>query len=102
MAAEEIDIITHLLDVEKEASTTVLDAQKRADEKIASARAQSESEFKAAYSAVIAEIDQKEKEAKSAIEKKHTSDIELYRHNLASTEKDYSSFNSLMDKILFS
>lgn len=28
MAAEEIDIITHLLDVEKEASTTVLDAQK--------------------------------------------------------------------------
>ena len=34
MAAEEIDIITHLLDVEKEASTTVLDAQKRADEKI--------------------------------------------------------------------
>ena len=34
MAAEEIDIITHLLDVEKEASTTVLDAQKRADQSV--------------------------------------------------------------------
>ena len=102
MAAEEIDIITHLLDVEKEASTTVLDAQKRADEKIAAARSQAESEFKAKYSAVVSEIEQKEKDTKSAIEKKHSADIESYKQNLNSSEKDYTSFNALMDKILFS
>ena len=78
------------------------DAQKRADEKIAAARAQAESEFKTKYSAVVSEIEQKEKDTKSTIEKKHSADLESYKQNLNSSEKDYTSFNALMDKILFS
>ncbi len=102
MAAEEISVITHLLDVEREASAMVLDAQKRADEKIAAARAQAEVEFKNKYSSVISEIEKNEQVAKDEIEKKHNSDILEYQQSLDSCEKDYNSFNALMDKVLFS
>lgn len=101
MAEEEIDVIRHLLEIEKEASGVLLEAQKKADEIISDARNQADSRFHQQYSKVVEEIDAQEKAAKEKITASRLADIQAYKDSLSSTAKDQNSFNSVMDSLLF-
>ena len=102
MASAEIDVIAHLLEVEKEAATLVLDAQKKADEKIADARFKVDEEFRARYSQVLSVIEQEFEQKKKNTEEKHAMDLERYEAELKASAKDEDAFFAQMDAILFS
>ena len=71
MAAEEIDVIKHLIDVEHEASGVLLEAQKKADALINEARTKADEEFHKSYSKLVEESESKEKSARESIIQKH-------------------------------
>ncbi|MCH5290598.1 MAG: hypothetical protein J1D88_02415 [Treponema sp.] len=97
---EDADVIQHLLEVEREASTLLLDAQKEADKKNADARARAETQFKNAYSAIAATIEADEVAAKKSISQKHDKDLAAYRDGLHALEKDTDACNTLLDSFL--
>lgn len=101
MAVEEIDVIKHLLEVEKEATEMLLEAQKKADEKIAEARSAADSRFRTEYGALVSRIEKEEISAKEKITQNHTEMIQSYKDELSQMKKDSDSFNSLMDELLF-
>ena len=51
--SQEMDVIEHLLEIEREASRTLVSAQTQADEKIAAARTKSDEQFKKAYLYIV-------------------------------------------------
>lgn len=102
MASAEIDVIAHLLEVEKEAATLVLDAQKKADEKIADARFKADEEFRERYSLVLSGIEKEFEQKKKDVEKKCAADLESYEAELKAAAKDEDAFFAQMDAILFS
>ena len=99
--AEEVDVITHLLEIEHEASQMMADAQKEADKKVADARAEAECIFKEKYGKISAEIDAEENSRKEQILKEHEESLSSYRKGLESMEKDCKSFDALLDKVLY-
>ena len=99
--AEEADVIGHLLDVEHEASGLLLDAQKETDKRTADARAKAEIQFKAEYAKITSALTSEETAAHDKINKMHDDAIAGYRTSLDATKKDTSSFNGLLDKLLF-
>nr|WP_318711578.1 hypothetical protein [uncultured Treponema sp.] len=101
MAAEEVDVIKHLIEVEREASEIVLEAQKKADTLVNSAKSQADEEFRKSYSKLVEEFDSQEIIARKKINSQHNSEIQNYRESLNDLRKDVSGFNSALDSILF-
>lgn len=101
MAVEEIDVIKHLLEVEKEATEMLLEAQKKADEKISESRSIADSRFHKEYADVVSRIEGEERSAKEKITENHANLIQAYKDELSALDKDSDSFNSLMDELLF-
>lgn len=101
MASEEFDIIRHLLDVEREASETLLDAQKKADGIVSDARTEADLRFRNAYSQKVSQIDEKEKSLKEEILSSSVRDMENFKNNLSSAQKNPDEFNSLVEKLIF-
>lgn len=101
MAAEEVDVIKHLIEVEREASEIVLEAQKKADTLVNSAKSQADEEFRKSYSKLVEEFDSQEITARKKINSQHNSEIQSYRESLNDLRKDVSGFNSALDSILF-
>ena len=99
--SEEIDIIEHLLEVERESSQIILDARLEADKLIAESRARAESSFKDKYGLVLSGLEKAETSAKEAITKKHEEQLSEYKQSLASAEKDEKAFCSMLDSLLF-
>lgn len=102
MAAEEIDIIQHLLEVESEASQMVSEAQTKADKIIADAKSQAEAEFKIQYSKVCEEIEKSELKRKNKILENRKKSISEYIERLDASEKDFAGFNKYLDSVFYS
>ena len=102
MASAEIDIIDHLLEVEKEAAALVLDAQKKADEKVAEARFKTDEEFRERYSLVLSDLEKEFDLKKRIAQEKCAADLESYEAELKSAAKDEDAFFAQMDAMLFS
>lgn len=101
MATQEIDVISHLLEVEREVSLMLSEAQKKADEKIAHSRAAADLRFKELYSQIVKNLDSEEIAAKEKIESIHKEKLASYQNELESAVKDKDSFCSIIDKVLF-
>ncbi|MBP5175265.1 MAG: hypothetical protein ILP07_05050 [Treponema sp.] len=99
--SDEMDIIQHLLDIEREASRTLIDAQTEADAKITAARTEAEKEFKARYSELVAEIDRKANDEKAKITEGHDTEIRSFKDELHKIVQDKSAFNGLLEKLLY-
>ena len=97
MAVEEIDVIKHLLEVEKEATEMLLEAQK-----ISESRSIADSRFHKEYADVVSRIEEDERSAKEKVTENHANLIQAYKDELSALKKDSDSFNSLMDELLFS
>ncbi len=99
MATEGIDVIQHLLDVEKNATSTLLDAQKKADDIIAEAKVKIETKFKDSYAELVKEINRDEELSIKEIDKKHKEEIDSFKNNLLSVPKDLLAFNDAFAKL---
>ena len=99
--SEEVDIIEHLLEVERESSQMILDARLEADKIIAESRARAETSFKEQYDSILKNLEQKEASAKEEISKRHEAQFSEYKQGLDAAEKDEKAFRSLLDTLLF-
>ncbi|MCR5319489.1 MAG: hypothetical protein K6E22_14825 [Treponema sp.] len=100
--SEEVDIIEHLLDVERESSQMILDARLEADKIIAESRARAENSFKEQYNSILKGLEAEEASSKEEISRRHEEQFSEYKQSLAAAEKDEKAFRSLLDTLLFS
>ena len=98
--SQEMDVIEHLLEIEREASKTLVTAQTQADEKIAAARTHADGQFKKLYADSVKEIDEKAQLAKKEITANRQSSLESYKDSLSSVEMDLDAFNSLLESYI--
>lgn len=98
---EEMDVIQHLLEIEREASRTLIDAQTEADRKISVARAEADSQFKQRYAEITKSLESEAAAEKQRITDLHETELNTFKENLKSTEKNSGAFNALLEKLLF-
>ena len=99
---EEVNVIGHLLDVEKNAEQLVSDAQIEASKRISAAKATSDGEYKKLYADLAVRLEQEYQEKIAEISASHRKELEVYKDKIRSSEKDAKSFHELLDSILFS
>ena len=99
--ADEIDVIQHLLDVEREAAQVIQDAQKEADSRIAAARAKSDAQFKTQYTEMYAQLDAEAQKRMKEAGEHHDAELASFKNSLKETPKNNVAFNSFMDSLLF-
>ena len=99
--AEEVDIIQHLINIEKDAAQMLSDAKVQADKKIAEARFEAENSFKEKYAEVSKRLSAEEESEKKECDTSHAEVVRQYKDKLSSTAKDVKAFNSLLDELLF-
>lgn len=95
------DVLQHLLEVEKQASSLVLDAQAEADRRIAEYEGQCKERFEAAYHTRIAEIEKEYSEHIERIKKQYTAELAAYKKELDGQAVEYREFSLLMDQLVF-
>ena len=98
---EEIDIINHLLSVEKNAAVLIDNAVREADSRTSKARNEAAAAFKTQYDECVAAMDSEYHKTVDAIKEKHQQDFAQFKSELQNQQNNYSAFNSLMDKLLF-
>ncbi|MBQ6780208.1 MAG: hypothetical protein IJP62_03135 [Treponema sp.] len=101
MAEQEVDIISHLLDMERNASEVLNQAQSEAEKRISAAKSRADQQFKAQYEKIVADEESRFASETSAVSQKYDADISAYKERLAASNKDIPSFNALLDTLLF-
>lgn len=97
---EELKMINHLLDVEKEANTLISQAMDEASKKIEAARAKYNEEYKQKTDELIGELKKKYDESVKKITDNHSQIIQKYEASLESKQQNYSQFKELLDKLV--
>ena len=98
----EIDAINHLLEVEKNASALINDAAMEADRRLSQARAKYNSEYKASYDKIAAELESEYNKNQQIIEKKYNDELDAYKASLAAKPQNFEAFSALLDKLVCS
>lgn len=100
MSNSEINVITHLIEIEQNSSALVRQVQEDSNKKIAETKVCADELFKKEFSASSLQI---EKDYNLTIEKlsnEYKSELDNYIASVKSVEQDTKSFNSLLEKIL--
>ena len=100
--SDEVNVIDHLLDVERNASQLVMDAQAEAAKRITSARVEADSEYKKQYSLLSQKLEDEYQARVAELGAEHDKALDEYKNNVQSAEKDEKSFNSFLESVLFS
>ncbi len=100
MSESEINVINHLLDVEKRASSMTSDAQAEADKRIAAYRTEAESDYKKQHDEILAKFESDYATRTKAIDEKHAEMIAAYRSEIQNTTQDTGAFYKLLDTLL--
>ncbi|MCQ2584591.1 MAG: hypothetical protein MJ185_03285 [Treponema sp.] len=98
---DEVSIIAHLLEVEKEASKIISGANIKADKEISDAKISADAEFKKNY-AERAEVLEKDFQTKKAvISSEHDKILQDYKTSVAGMTQNKEAFASVIEKELF-
>lgn len=98
---DEVSIIAHLLEVEKQASQIISVANVKGDKEISDAKIAADAEFKKLYSEK-AELLEKEFEAKKTeVTASHEKILQDYKDSVAGMPQNKEAFASLIEKELF-
>jgi vacuolar-type H+-ATPase subunit H len=97
----ETDVIGHLIDVEHKAAALLLDAQTEADKRTGEAHKKADESFKAQYTELVNEFESNFAKKTEELTSSHDNIISKYRNDLLLQEKDFVSFNNLLDNLLF-
>lgn len=100
MSSNESDIIEHLMEVEKFASSVTNSAMDEASRKINEAKAAAEKDFLEKYNGEIASIEQEFSLRRQEILDKTENEIQQYKNTVLSSPQDTCQFNKLLDGIL--
>ncbi len=97
----EIDVISHLMDVENQASSLIFEAQTVAEKNISDARAKAETLYKEHYENLISEFESKYSQDTDRIFHDKQKSFEEYQQKTQSLRQDVKSFNELLESLLF-
>ncbi len=97
----EIDVISHLINVENQASSLIFDAQTVAEKNINEARAKADSIYKERYDNLIKDFESNLTETKNKILQENRNSFQEYQQKIQSVAQDEKSFNNLLDSLLF-
>lgn len=91
------DVIGHLMDVEREASSLIKDAHIESDRRKTAANEEASKKFKDAYDTLMAELDAALASGMKAVDLKRESELAAYQSRIEGLPQDRSSFNSFLD-----
>ena len=97
----EIDVISHLMNVENQASSLIFDAQTVAEKNINEVRAKADSIYKERYDNLIKDFESNLTETKNKILQENRNSFQEYQQKIQSVAQDEKSFNALLDSLLF-
>ena len=89
----EIDVISHLMNVENQASSLIFDAQTVAEKNINEARAKADSIYKERYDNLIKDFESNLTETKNKILQENRNSFQEYQQKIQSVVQDEKSFN---------
>ena len=98
---DELKMINHLLDVEKDANGIVAVAMEEAGKKVEAARAKYNEEYKQKIDIIIEELKEKYESSVQSVKDEHEKQIDDYRKMLESKNQDYKAFSKLLDTLVF-
>lgn len=98
---EEVSIIAHLLEVEKQASQVISVANVKADKKISEAKIAADAEFKKLFTEKSDKIQNDFNENKTKIVDEHNKVMEEYKSSVENKAQNKENFNAFLDKVLF-
>lgn len=98
---EELNVISHLLEVEKEASYLVDDALKESEKRLSEARSQLSSKYKKEYESLVKTMDGDFQSKKNDLQKKHDDALAEYKSSVENRNQNTKAFNQLVHKLLF-
>lgn len=99
---DEVSIIAHLLEIEKQASQIISAANIKGDKKISDAKIAAEAEFKKQYALKAEEIQKNFEGEKNKIQSEHDSIINEYKASVESKNQNKEAFGELLNQLLFS
>ncbi len=97
---EEINVISHLLSVEKNASVLIDNAVKEADSRTTQARNQVNSQFKTEYDKCLSQMEADYENTIQRRKAEHEEELDQFKSDLESRTRDYNAFNKLLDNLL--
>lgn len=98
---EEVSIITHLLEVEKQASQIITVAGIKGDKMISDAKIAADSQFKKLYQEKSEKLQNDFDQKKSQIELEYNKVMDEYKESVYKQKQDKEKFNSVMNSLLF-
>jgi len=98
---DEVSIITHLLEIEKQASQIISAASIKGDKEISDAKINADSEFKRLYSEKAVALEKAFADKKSEINSEHDKILQEYKTSVAEKPQDKKSFAMFVEKELF-
>ncbi|MBQ5472270.1 MAG: hypothetical protein IIT58_09775 [Treponema sp.] len=100
MQETDLNVITHLLKVESEASSLIKDAQEEANKRISDARSEADAEYKKKFEKLVNSLDKDYQEKILQIETDNKNELDEFKQKIQSTERNTSSFNSFVQKVM--
>lgn len=100
MAQMQIDILSHLFEVERQASDVIMAAQTQADKKIAIARAKSDEDFNTQYEALCKEKDEALALQKANVDAGCKKELDAYEKELRCQKENQAEFDKVLTQIL--
>ncbi len=100
MAENEANVISHLLNVEAQASDLVKEAQDEANKRLSSVRAKADAEFKEKFDKIVAGLEKTYNDKISTIDENHKKNLEEYKSSVENSEQDKDNFNVFLKKLL--
>ena len=100
-SSEEINVIAHLLQVEKNASLLIDNALKEAEQKLAQTRSQANLEFKQKYEDCVSNLETEYNQKLNEIQSEHDKLFNDFKDSLQSQPKYNAEFNNLLETLLF-
>lgn len=100
MQETDLNVITHLLKVESEASSLIKDAQEEANKRISDARSEADAEYKKKFEKLVNSLDKDYQEKILQIETDNKNELDEFKQKIQSTERNTSSFKSFVQKVM--
>lgn len=98
---DELELINHLLEVEKNASILVEEAKKEADAKKTEATAIFNKEYKSKYDSAMAEKKAEYESKINQINENHQKELQGFKEQLESKPVNKAAFTKLLDSLFF-
>lgn len=95
----ELDIINHLLEVEKNAAVLIDNAKQEAETKKNQATATFNAEYKRRYDELMAKVTSDYEASLQSIKENHQKELEDYKASLTEKTINKNTFNEVLDKL---